>query len=238
MISPPKMVHAKEKVPVIAIDGPVGSGKGTIARNISHELGYNLLDSGALYRLVAFQTINAGVIISSENELKIAQIAANIDVKFSRGDISQEQVYLSGKEVSKEIRTEECGRLASNVAALPAVRKGLLDLQKRFRSAPGLVADGRDMGTTVFPDAILKIYLTASVDERANRRLKQLNDKGIDVSLAALLRDIGNRDKRDSERKVAPLKRASDARILDSSNLTIEEVSQMILGWVKERSPA
>ena len=232
------MVHAKEKIPVIAIDGPSGSGKGTIARNISHELGYNLLDSGALYRLVAFQTIKAGVIISSENELKIAQIAANIDVKFSRGDISQEQVYLSGKEVSKEIRTEECGRLASTVAALPAVRKGLLEFQKRFRRAPGLVADGRDMGTTVFPDAILKIYLTASVDERANRRLKQLNDKGIDVSLAALLRDIGNRDKRDSERKVAPLKRASDARILDSSNLTIEEVSQMILGWVKERSPA
>ncbi|MBJ90565.1 MAG: cytidylate kinase [Woeseia sp.] len=232
------MVQAKEKIPVIAIDGPSGSGKGTIARNISHELGYHLLDSGALYRLVAFQTTQAGLIVDSGNELNIAQIAVDIDVKFSHNDICQEQIWLSGKEISKEIRTEECGRLASNVAALPAVRKGLLELQKSFRKTPGLVADGRDMGTTVFPDAILKVYLTASVDERAKRRLKQLNDKGIDVSLAALLRDIQSRDKRDSERKAAPLKRASDARIVDSSNLTIEEVTQMILGWVKEQRPA
>jgi cytidylate kinase len=143
-------------------------------------------------------------------------------------------VWLGGEEVSGALRTEDCGRLASAVAALPEVRRALLGLQKGFRKAPGLVADGRDMGTTVFPDAELKIYLTASADERAKRRYKQLKDKGIDVSLPALSRDIDARDRQDSTRTVAPLRPAEDARLLDSSNLTIDEVTQTVLDWANE----
>ncbi len=207
-------------VPVIAIDGPSGSGKGTIARRVATELGWHLLDSGALYRLVALAADRAG-------------LAARLDVRFGTDEAGEEQVWLSGDEVSRELRTEEAGKGASRVAALPGVRDALLDLQKGFRQAPGLVADGRDMGTTVFPDAALKVFLTASAEERARRRHKQLNDKGIDVSLAALSRDIEARDKRDSERSVAPLRPADDARLLDSSSLTIEEVTRKVLGWAR-----
>jgi len=222
-------------IPVIAIDGPSGSGKGTIARQVAAALAFHLLDSGALYRLVALATNRRET--DSPDEEAIASIAAALDVRFSTDENGSEQVWLSGEEVSAELRTEECGLLASRIAALPKVRLALLNLQKSFRQAPGLVADGRDMGTTVFPDANLKVFLTASTEERAKRRYKQLNDKGIDVSLAALSRDIEDRDRRDSERSVAPLKPAEDARLLDSSNLTIDEVTRTVLDWVQESEP-
>ena len=218
-------------VPVIAIDGPSGSGKGTIARRVATELGWHLLDSGALYRLVALAADRAG--LADAGEAALAELAAGLDVRFGTDEAGEEQVWLSGDEVSRELRTEEAGKGASRVAALPGVRDALLDLQKGFRQAPGLVADGRDMGTTVFPDAALKVFLTASAEERARRRHKQLKDKGIDVSLAALSRDIEARDKRDSERSVAPLRPADDARLLDSSSLTIEEVTRKVLGWAR-----
>ena len=222
-------------IPVITIDGPSGSGKGTIARRVAQSLGMHLLDSGALYRLVALAAARAGKAQGTEPEL--ARIAANLDVRFSTDNAGEEQVWLDGQQVGPELRTEDCGLLASKVAALPMVRNALLGLQKSFREAPGLVADGRDMGTTVFPDAELKVFLTASAEERARRRHKQLKDKGIDVSLAALSRDIEDRDRRDSERSVAPLRAAEDARLLDSSDMTIEEVTRTILDWAQQTDP-
>ena len=219
-------------IPVIAIDGPSGAGKGTIARRVAQALNMHLLDSGALYRLVALAAARQGQ--SDAAPEKLAEIASNMNIRFAADASGEEQIWLDGEEVSDLLRTEECGRQASRVAAVPAVREALLALQKSFRKPPGLVADGRDMGTTVFPDAALKIFLTASADERARRRHKQLNDKGIDVSLAALSRDIEDRDRRDSERSVAPLRPAEDARLLDSSNLTIDEVTQTILDWVAD----
>ncbi len=215
--------------PVIAIDGPSGSGKGTISRQVATALGWHLLDSGALYRLVALAAAKTGQSDSPEDVL--ASIATNMEVRFGADDAGEERVWLDDVEVTAEIRTEECGLLASHMAAMPGVRDALLGLQKGFRKAPGLVADGRDMGTTVFPDARLKVFLTASNEERAKRRHKQLKDKGIDVSLPALSRDIEDRDRRDSERSVAPLRPAEDARLLDSSNQTIDEVTQTVLDW-------
>ncbi len=226
------MGAAASDIPVIAIDGPSGSGKGTIARHVAATLGMHLLDSGALYRLVALAAGRQGK--SGAEESEIATIAGEMNVRFSADDAGEEQIWLDGDEVSCQLRTEECGKGASRVAALPMVRDALLTLQKGFRKAPGLVADGRDMGTTVFPDAGLKVFLTASAAERAKRRHKQLNDKGIDVSLAALSRDIEDRDRRDSERSVAPLRPAEDARLLDSSNLTIAEVTRTVLDWAQE----
>jgi len=219
-------------VPVITIDGPSGSGKGTIARRVARELNMHLLDSGALYRLVGMAAAMQGKADAAEDE--IAEIAAALDVRFAADAAGNEQVCLAGKDVSRELRTERVGALASRVAALPRVRSALLDLQKSFRKPPGLVADGRDMGSTVFPDAVLKVFLTASAEVRAMRRHKQLKEKGIDVSLAALSRDIEERDRRDSERSVAPLRPAEDARVLDSSNLTIEQVTRTVLDWAKE----
>jgi cytidylate kinase len=222
--------------PVLAIDGPSGSGKGAVARRVAAALGWNLLDSGALYRLTALAAWHRGE--DSAPEPVLAQIAANLEVRFTVDAFGDEQVWLAGDDVSAEIRTEECGRMASRIAALPAVRKALLGLQRSFRRPPGLVADGRDMGTMVFRDALLKVFLTASPEVRAKRRYKQLKDKGIDVSLPALSQHIEERDKRDSERSVAPLRAAEDARLLDSSNLTIEEVTRTVLLWVQERLPA
>jgi cytidylate kinase len=218
--------------PVIAIDGPSGSGKGTIARRVADALGMHLLDSGALYRLVGFAADRAGKMEAGESA--IATIARTLDARFGSTAEGEEAIWLGGQEVSALIRTEACGALASRVAALPDVREALLELQRSFRRPPGLVADGRDMGTTVFPDAGLKVFLTASAEERAKRRHKQLKDKGIDVSLAALSRDIEARDKRDSERSIAPLRPAADARLLDSSKLTIDEVTQTVLDWARE----
>jgi cytidylate kinase len=219
-------------VPVITIDGPSGSGKGTIARRVADALGYHLLDSGALYRLVALAAEDACVEL--QNSGKLAQIAQTLDVRFDSNDGGEECIWLAGADVTHRIRTEQTGAGASIVAQIPAVREALFERQRAFRQPPGLVADGRDMGTQVFPDANLKIYLTASAEERAKRRHKQLKDKGLDVSLAALSRDIEYRDRRDSERTLAPLKPAMDARFLDSSGQSIEAVTQTVLDWVAE----
>ena len=219
-------------VPVIAIDGPSGSGKGTIARRVASALGWRLLDSGALYRLVGLAAHRRGV--SFEDPQALAEVAATLDVWFASAADGSERIELDGSDVTREIRSEECGADASRVAALQPVRDALLKRQRDFREAPGLVADGRDMGTLVFPVATLKVFLTASAEERARRRHKQLKDKGIDVSLAALSRDIGERDRRDSEREVAPLRPADDARRLDSSGLPIETVTERVLDWAAE----
>jgi cytidylate kinase len=218
--------------PVITIDGPSGSGKGTIARQVAAALGWHLLDSGALYRLLALAAMRRG--IELDDTVRLAQLAANLDVRFGVDAEGEELVLLDGAPVGGELRTEEAGRGASTVAALQPVRDALLTLQRSFRKRPGLVADGRDMGTHVFPQAALKVYLTASAEERARRRHKQLKDKGIDVSLAALSRDIEDRDRRDSERSVAPLRPAEDARILDSSDQSIAAVTETVLGWARE----
>jgi len=219
-------------VPVITLDGPSGSGKGTIARQVAAALGYHLLDSGALYRLTALAASRRGVDLDDAEA--VARVAADLDVSFGCNADGGEQVLLDGSDVSREIRTEDCGAGASTVAAHPAVRDALLGLQRAFRQPPGLVADGRDMGTQVFPDAGLKVFLTASAEERARRRYKQLKDKGIDVSLAALSRDIEARDRRDTERETAPLRPADDARILDSSELPIDAVAKAVLDWANE----
>jgi cytidylate kinase len=219
-------------IPVIAIDGPSGSGKGTIARQVAASLGWHLLDSGALYRLVALAARRRGIPLDDGGAL--ARLAADLDVRFGADASGGELIWLDGDPVRSELRTEEAGKGASTVAALQGVRDALLTLQRSFRKPPGLVADGRDMGTHVFPDAALKVFLTASAEERARRRHKQLNDKGIDVSLAALSRDIEDRDRRDTERSVAPLRPAEDARILDSSGKSIDSVVNTVLDWSKE----
>ncbi|HEX6998713.1 MAG TPA: (d)CMP kinase [Gammaproteobacteria bacterium] len=217
-------------VPVITIDGPTGSGKGTISRALAVRLGWHLLDSGALYRLVALEAQRRGVAL--DDAPRLAAIAEALDVTF--GDPSgEERVLLAGEDVTAALRTEECGAGASRVAAVPEVRAALLARQRAFARPPGLVADGRDMGTTVFPDASLKVFLTASPEERARRRHKQLKEKGIDVSLPDLSWDIAQRDRRDANRAVAPLRPADDARLLDSTSLSPEEVIARIVTWLE-----
>jgi CMP/dCMP kinase len=218
--------------PVITIDGPSGSGKGTIARKVADALGFHLLDSGALYRLTAISARNQGIALDDIPGLAAA--ARDLDVDFDSDSDGEERIWLDGADVTREVRKESTGTHASKVAAIPEVRTALIERQRAFQRPPGLVADGRDMGTQVFPSAPLKIFLTASAEERARRRHKQLKDKGMDVSLAALSRDIEVRDQRDSERSVAPLKPAEDARILDSSGKSIEAVTQLVLDWVAE----
>jgi cytidylate kinase len=222
------------QVPVITIDGPSGSGKGTVAALLAGKLGWNFLDSGALYRLLAFAARNHGVDLTNEEALKL--LAAHLDVQFGVAkDGHTMEIVLEGEDVTRAIRNEQVGAGASQVAALPVVRDALLQRQKAFREAPGLVADGRDMGTVVFPDAPLKIYLTASAEERARRRYLQLKDKGDDVNLASLLDEIRARDERDTQREVAPLKPADDAVQLDSTDLSIEQVLGQILSEVAKR---
>lgn len=212
----------KNSVPVITIDGPTASGKGTVAHRVAQTLGWGVLDSGALYRLTALSVLQKG--IDPADSQAVAQVAESLDVAFH-----SDGVLLEGSEVSAFIRQEEVGNLASRLAPNPALRAALLGRQRAFRQAPGLVADGRDMGTIVFQDAELKIFLVADVFARAQRRCKQLIDKGISANLEDLLADMRERDARDIERAVAPLLPAQDAHVVDSSTLTIEQTVQSIL---------
>lgn len=214
-------------IPLITIDGPSGSGKGTIARRVADRLGWHLLDSGALYRLVALAGQRKG--IARDDQAGHERVAEQLDVRFGLGPDGGEQVWLEGEEVSAAIRTEQAGEGASQVAVMAGVRAALLERQRAFAMAPGLVADGRDMGTVVFPAAALKIYLTASAEERARRRYNQLKDKGLDANLAALSLDIAERDRRDASRPIAPLKPADDALIVDSTSMTIDAVLARVL---------
>lgn len=209
-------------IPVITIDGPTASGKGTVAQRVAKTLGFHLLDSGALYRLVALAAMQNHVPL--EDETGVAALAASLPCRFSNM-----RVFLSSEDVTDLIRTEEVGNASSRVAALPAVRKALVDRQLRFQQPPGLVADGRDMGTVIFPDAAVKIFLTASVDARADRRYKQLMEKGISANIDVLRRDLAERDARDEQRATSPLKPAEGAFLLDTSNLTIEEAVALVL---------
>jgi cytidylate kinase len=213
--------------PIVTIDGPSGSGKGTISRAIARHVRWHLLDSGALYRLVAVAGVDEGV--PPDDEQGHAAVARRMDVVFSIASDGSERIALRGRDVTITIRSEEAGQGASRVAAWPAVRQALLARQRAFAIPPGLVADGRDMGTVVFPEAQLKIFLTATPQERALRRHKQLKDKGSDVSLPALSREIAERDSRDQTREVAPLKAAPDACLIDSTGLSIEAVVQRVL---------
>jgi cytidylate kinase len=214
-------------VPILTIDGPSGSGKGTISRRVADQLGWRLLDSGALYRLVAFAGLKQGT--APDAEAEFGHIATHLNVVFGIGAQGEEQIWLNGEEVSGAIRTEQAGEGASKVAAMPKVREALLARQRAFAVPPGLVADGRDMGTVIFPDAGLKIFLTASPEERAQRRYKQLKDKGLDANLAALSLEIAERDRRDASRPIAPLKPADDAVIVDSTSMPIESVVARVL---------
>ena len=216
-------------VPVIAIDGPSASGKGTVAREVAAQLAFHYLESGALYRLVALSSQHRRV--AEDDEPRLAELAATLDARFHGA-----KIYLENHDVSCQLREEDCGLRASAVARLPRVRAALLERQRSFRMPPGLVADGRDMGTVVFPDAVLKVFLTASVAARAQRRYKQLKEKGFDANLPALSRDLEARDAQDANRDTAPLKPARDAVDLDSTDLSIAEVVERIVLWWRERS--
>ena len=218
-------------IPVITIDGPSGSGKGTVAVRIAEKLGFTLLDSGALYRSVGIAALRDGIDLRDHQQ--IAELARHLNIEF--GVSSPDSVWVDGEDVSLEIRTDIGSELASQIGAIPAAREALYERQLAFRKAPGLVADGRDMGTVVFQDAIIKIYLTARPEERAQRRYKQLIDKGIDASLADLLQDLKERDARDSERPISPLKPAKDAVVLDTTDLHIDQVVAQVLDLVSER---
>jgi CMP/dCMP kinase len=211
----------------MTIDGPSGSGKGTVARAAAKALGWGLLDSGALYRLVALAGRRAA--ISLENGAELAELAINFDIRFDSDPAGEEVVWLDGDEVTGDIRTEMAGNDASKVAALPVVRAALLERQRRFALAPGLVADGRDMGTVVFPQALIKIFLTASPQERAQRRYKQLKQKGVAANLAALSREIAERDQRDSTRAISPLVASADAVPLDTTGMSVDDVIGRVL---------
>jgi CMP/dCMP kinase len=214
-------------IPVITIDGPSGSGKGTLAKVIAETLGWHLLDSGALYRIVGAMSVRRGLQLTDESA--VAELAATLPISFA-----DERVTVAGLDLTDEIRTEDAGENASKVAHLPAVRDAVFDLQRSFRKAPGLVADGRDMGTVVFTDATLKIFLDASAEVRAERRYKQLKNKGLSVSLRGLLEQIQERDARDRGRAIAPLKPAEDAIVLDSTSMTIEMVVQQVLSHAQK----
>lgn len=224
-----------DTAPVLTIDGPGGAGKGTISRLVAERLGWHLLDSGALYRLTALAAVKHEVPL--DDEARLAEVAAGLDVVFV-AEPESTRVLLEGEEATGTIRTEQVGDAASRVAALPAVRQALLQRQRDFRKPPGLVADGRDMGTVVFTEAPLKIFLTASAEERAHRRQRQLQEAGVDASLSSLLKEIQARDARDMQRSVAPLKPADDAITLDTTRLTIPEVVDRLTELLTERGLA
>ncbi|PTP26901.1 (d)CMP kinase [Vibrio splendidus] len=218
--------------PVITVDGPSGAGKGTLCMLLADKLGFHLLDSGAIYRVLALAAIHHGV--DTESEDALVPLATHLDVLFiAEGDLVK--VILEGEDVSGELRKEETGMAASKVAALPRVREALLRRQRAFSAAPGLVADGRDMGTVVFPEAEAKIFLDASAEERASRRLKQLQQKGLDVKFDDLLSEIQERDDRDRNRPVAPLRPAEDALVLDSTSMNIEQVVEKALHYIESK---
>ena len=216
------------ETPVIAIDGPSASGKGTVAALVAARLGWNYLDSGSLYRIVALAAVRGGVALDAESEL--AALAHRLPARFRDG-----RVMLDGDDVTEAIRSEASSAGASRVAALPAVRAALLGRQREYRQAPGLVAEGRDMGSVVFPDAVLKVFLTASVESRALRRYKQLIEKGLPVTLEDLLQDLRERDARDAGRAVAPLQQRADALLLDTTEMTIDQAVGQIVQWAEER---
>jgi cytidylate kinase len=219
---------SNSNIPVITIDGPTASGKGTVAARVAERLGFHLLDSGALYRLTALASLASGADLSDEQA--VADVADHLNCSFVGHD-----VFLGHDNVTQAIRAEEVGNAASKIAALPAVRQALFGLQLRFRAAPGLVADGRDMGTVIFPDGKLKVFLTASVAARAERRYKQLIGKGFSANIDDLLADLQARDARDMNRAIAPLAPAEDAYILDSSNMTADEAVEQVLKWYAEK---
>jgi 3-phosphoshikimate 1-carboxyvinyltransferase len=215
-----------DDIPVLCVDGPTASGKGTLASEVARRLGYHYLDSGALYRIAGVAAARAGHALDADHEAAIARLCETLPVRFDHG-----KVFLGDLDVTDAIRTEEAGMDASKVSALPAVRAALVALQHGFRRLPGLVADGRDMGTVIFPTAPLKVYLTASAAQRAERRHKQLISKGIPATLATLRADLEARDARDSSRAVAPLKPAEDALLLDNSGQTVQESVAQVLQW-------
>lgn len=218
--------------PVITIDGPSGAGKGTVSTLLAKKLGWHFLDSGAIYRVLAVASIHHQ--IPAEDEVGLLPLASGLDVNFEASEQGV-RVVLEGEDVSDTIRTEEVGAVASQVAALPSIREALLRRQRGFKQGPGLVADGRDMGTVVFPEAQVKVFLTASAEERADRRFKQLKGKGHDVSIRRLLADIKARDERDANRTVAPLVPAKDALVLDSTELNVEQVLEKIELFVEQK---
>ena len=215
-------------VPVIAIDGPSASGKGTVAALVAQALGFHYLDSGSLYRLTALAALRAGV--AFEDEPRVAALATQLPATFDGGEI-----FLAGESASAAIRHEACSAGASKVAVLPAVRAALLERQRAYRQAPGLVADGRDMGSVVFPQATLKVFLTATAEERARRRYNQLIEKGMSANISTLLQDLQERDARDAARSVAPLQQCADAELLDTTQLSIDQAVNTVLAWYRAR---
>ena len=224
-----------DTIPVITIDGPSGTGKGTIARLLAERLGWHLLDSGALYRLLAVAATDRAIPL--DDEPRLAALAPAMNIRFEVGAGGGERIVLDGREVTDRVRAEDTGSAASRVAVLGAVREALVQRQRDFRQAPGLVADGRDMGTAIFPDAGVKIYLTASAEARAERRHKQLNGKENGASLTALFREICARDERDASRKASPLRPADDAVVIDTTELDIDQVMERVFELVRESFP-
>ena len=225
------------EVPIITVDGPSGTGKGTLCMSLARRLGWKLLDSGALYRILAYTAMNQGIPLEPEQEQELTDLAVSLDVRFIDGDPGI-RIFLNGNEdISESIRTETCGSAASKAAAMHGVRQALLERQRAFRKSPGLIADGRDMGTVVFPDAQLKVYLTASPEERAKRRYKQLKEQGISVNLARLSVEIRERDARDQGRTLSPLKPAPDAIVIDTTRLDADAVYGRVSELVRQIFP-